>query len=217
MMAGALNAEEFRALARNLGEPYRWFKAFRANNYDPSDNTYQRNAVPDARKGRIYVEQTLPTGARCLISRTRVEMEDEKFGLIPIGETVISVLPDESFLARFDEIILPVRKQVSRAVMTRAHSGDVDSLPESNPVSITDARQNDTEYANGEDYELQGSSIRWLTMNRPEPDSKYSIEFEYNPVYTFLGEGAGERMARPDVNGVLMPMRGVITLKAMER
>ena len=205
------DANRWRVRHRRRGERYRWLKAFRCSCANPATNEFLRNC-PLCEKGRRYVEQTLNSAVRALVHSTTEAMDDEEFGLLPVGETQISVMPDESFLQRMDKVILPDRWLPERVVLNRG-TGASDELPKSPVVSIVDVTQDATVYVAGVNYQRTGNTIQWLS-GAPASGSNYAVEFTYSPTYVFLG--SSQQVPRPDKNGLLMPLRGVLTMRNLE-
>jgi hypothetical protein len=209
-------AADFRAVHHEHGETYRWFKALEATNYDPSDNTYTRGAS-GVEKGHKFVEQTVPTAARILVWDSTSGMQDEAdTGTLPEGASWCSVMPDETYFGYMDEVILTQRAAVKRVVMTRATGTVYDALPRTPAVALVDVRQSSTVYAPTTHYVLSNDRIQWVGATKPADGTKYAVEFTYSPTYTFIGDGASVKLPRPDVTGVLMPLRGMLTLRSLE-
>jgi len=204
-------ADRWRARHRKRGERYRWLKAFRCSCANPQTNEFSRNC-PLCEKGRRYVEQTMGSEVRALVHGTTLAMDDEEFGVMPVGETQISVMPDESYLMRMDKVILPDRYLPERVVLKRG-AGATDALPKSPVVAIVDVTKDATNYAAGVDYQRTGNAIEWIG-SAPSAGSNYAVEFTYNPTYIFLG--SSQQVPRPDKFGVLMPLRGVLTMRNLE-
>lgn len=196
---GRLQTERFRAFHRARGESYRWLKASRTDN--------PRGVGAAERDGRIYVEGFVDPSWKALIHQTDVAYEDKEFGLIAKGTAAISVMPDETFLARLDRVILTERRLLSRALVSRG-AGLTDKLAFAPVVLLVAVRKNTTEYAPGTDYKLTGDTVEWLNGHGPGEGEKYSVEYTYCPTYVFIGSDRAPRAG----DAGLLPQRGALLL-----
>lgn len=196
---GKLQTERFRAFHRARGEAYRWLKASRTDN---------PRGVPTAeRDGRIYVEGFVDPRWKALVHQTDVAYEDKDFGLIAKGTAAISVMPDETFLARLDRVILTERRLLSRVLVTRG-AGQTDKLILTPVVSLVSVRHNSTVYVAGTHYKLTGDSVEWLNGHGPAEAEKYTVEYTYHPTYVFIGSDRAPRAG----DAGLLPQRGALLL-----
>lgn len=196
---GRMQTERFRAFHRSRGEAYRWYKAYKVEN---------PRAVTEAeRDGNIYEEQYVNPAWKALVHQTERDFEDAEFGFIAKGAAAVSVMPDETRLARGDRLIFPERTEMSRALIVRGE-GSTDDLVFKPVSSIVTVRQDTTIYVAGTDYKQTGDTVEWLDGNAPDAGEKYMVEYLFNPTYTYIGR---DSMPRPGNNG-LMPQRGAMLL-----
>lgn len=197
-------ADRWRARHRKRGETYRWLKAIKA------PDTSRGSGAPEG--GWYYVEQEVGADWRALVDQTTKAIESPEFGLIEAGATMFHVMPDEAYVGRMDRIILTQRALRGDAILTRGDT-EYDALPDAPVMAITAAYAGDGPYVAGTDYVLDAGRIKWLA-NAPATGTKYAMEYCYNPTYTCLG-AAPDRMPRPGQGGALMPLRVLLTLKAI--
>jgi hypothetical protein len=209
-MPRGLNAEHQRRLHRDLGEPFRWFKALRCSCYNPADNYYNPDCENGCVDGYLHVEQVVSSAARALVHKSKREIVDEQHGLLPVGTKELSVMPDEAAPGRNDWFIFPEERLCQRAVIQRTAGTLFDTLPHSPIALITDVRQDGMVYVASTHYRLTNNQIEWLGATRPADESNYGIEYFYNPTYTYLGEDRASFLAE---EGGYMPQRGALILK----
>lgn len=206
----AFDAEKWRAWHRKRGERYAWRKAVPSSAYNPTGNSYTRGTGPQS--GHYLIAQTVNNAWRALVHTTTRAVESPEFGLIEAGATEFSVMPDEVYVGRDDEITLLDRLVNGKAVLKRG-AGSSDALPNAPVVSIVAVHVGETAKVAGTDYELDGDSIAWLD-NAPDEGDSYAIEYLYNPTYVCLG-ASPDRLPRPAKDGALMPLRVLLTLKVI--
>lgn len=196
---GRMQTERFRAFHRSRGETYRWFKAFKVEN--------PRAVAGAERDGNIYEEQYVNPAWKALVHQTDRDFEDAEFGFITKGTAAVSVMPDETRLARGDRLIFPERTEMSRALVVRGE-GSTDDLVFNPVASIEAVRQDTTVFVAGTDYQKNGNAIEWLGGDAPQAGEKYMVEYLFNPTYIYIGR---DSMPRQGNNG-LMPQRGAMLL-----
>lgn len=184
-----MNPDLYRQMNRDRGQPYRWWKAHRCYCWNPRTGEYDRDC-PDCSHGFIYEEQSVDAAWKCLVWDSEMEISDHEFGPLPIGTAMISVMPDETPLSRYDRIGLPLSPLDERPILTRASEGAglLDTLPFQDVSKIEDVRRGLLAYRDGTDYQLTGNSIEWLVDgNQPDDGLTYSLRVFYEPRYLFLG------------------------------
>ena len=192
------DAQKFRMRHRQRGERYRWLKA-----YQVPEGTAGRES-----NGYLYVEQTLNSAVRCLVDNTTVEMQGADFGIYPQGSTSISVMPDESFLAHNDRIVLSDRRMLTREQVTRG-AGATDTLMHPYIASVSEVRRGTTAYVATTNYTVAGNVITWVAGG-PSAGQEYLVEYSVSPLFEFIP--VLSRLPRPSKDTTLMPQRGVLRL-----
>ncbi len=202
--ATGLTGGDYREQMRQHGQPFRWWKAWRASQgvTGPHGEVRERNQ-------RLYIEQELESGVHCLFYQTQRNLLHPDLGMVPAGHSAVSVLPDECELAYLDRIA-PVWVAWRERVYLKRGSGTVDALLHKTVASI-DAVLVDGDYANNGDYALaeNGGGIEWLN-NAPTAGANYAVEYRYHPLFEFLGNEQGVMQIGKD--GVLLPQRGLLRL-----
>jgi len=218
-----LNAESFRKLHRRpgVGETYRWFKAVPSSAINPETNTADP-AISDSRdlNSIIYVEQPVSAAWRAKVDETRRDVGVAEFGVISESVTQISVMPDETYIRKLDKVVLTqrVRSEIHTVLRDSDASGTLlDPLLWPFVVSVVRVLDAARNYVAGTDYKLtpnedplQPAAIEWLSGGtKPSVGHSYTVEYTRRPVYTHLDEKVRDQ--RPDINGVLLPLRIVLT------
>lgn len=204
-------AETFRKFHRTRGKKYAWWKAFKcdctgaAGEPDPTCALCERN-------GRQYIPQFVHPSFRALWSEAKEEWSDEEFGRFPIGATKISVMPDESFLGRYDRIVQVEGRILARESLKRG-AGDRETLAHRFVPQFIGVRQGEKLYRLDVDFVFsnpydQHPQIVWLDDGEaPATSASYNAEYLYQPSFLFMG---ALTPPRPDKNGILMPLRGYL-------
>lgn len=155
---------DYRAQYRVYGEQVRWWKGSQ--------------------------EQPLPDDVRVLIYQNRREIERVALPPVPVGQTMISVLPDEIHLTQGDRILATQRLQRARTRLRR-EAGSSDVLPIRYAVDLAWVVGAGRTYIVGEDVALSadGRAVEWLDGGQaPGEGQEYGLEWTYRPMYVFLGE-----------------------------
>lgn len=192
-MSEPFDSAKYRRQNQKYGALLRWWKAWPCECVDVV--TGERDAAcPDCEKdGRVYIEQTIPNGIdglplRALVIETAIEVNDEEFGLIEVGQTGISVNPSELPLSRGDRVsILDAQFAiVGRQTIKRASSGDFDALGQGGVAALVIVSQNNVAYTPGTQFTLNADRVQWLGATRPAAGTRYSVEFRTYPQFTCL-------------------------------
>ena len=210
-----IDAQRWRERIHRLGENFRWFPAQLCGCED------YRVCELCERDGRIYTERVLPSGAKAWFAQTEVDIESTEFNvLFPKGSSQITVMPDECWPQRLDRIVASDQEQPSREIVLRNTITDDDDLVHGYVVSVQSVRQGaeiytqyvldpETLEATG-DFEILSQGIRWRSNHRPLENTKYAVEYRYQPMFYFL---MPITLPFKDSYGVLMPMDGILTEK----
>ncbi len=182
---------KYRRQQQLYGQPVRWWKALPCECVNPITGQRDAACVLCEKDGHRYEEQQVPDGydgqpARVLPYETTTAQKDEEFGLIQVGQTAVSVMPDEFDLARKDWLALLEMQELARQIVARG-GGDVDTLPYRSVAKVSAITQGAGEslelYTPGVDWELQGESVRWLSGHRPAEGTRYSVQLWFNPLW----------------------------------
>lgn len=201
--ATGLTGGDYRGQMRQHGQPFRWWKAWRAPQgaVGPNGEVRERNQ-------RLYIEQELESGVHCLFYQTQRDLLHPDLGMVPAGHSAVSVMPDECELAYLDRIA-PVWVAWRERVYLKRGSGESDALLHKTVASIDSVLVNG-DYADSNDYELvEGGGVGWLN-NVPALGTSYAVEYRYHPLFEFLGNEQGVMQIGKD--GVLLPQRGLLRL-----
>ena len=207
-----LDAEVFRKLHRQRGKKYAWWKAFRCDCANPITGEADPGCALCERNGRQYIPQFVHPSFRALFDEAKEEWSDEEFGRFAVGATKISVMPDESFLARYDRIVQLEGRLVARETLKRG-AGDRETVARRFVPQFIGVRQGATIYRRDIDYLLslpydQHPQIVWLDEgDKPAPGAAYIAEYLYQPSFLFVG---ASKPPRPGKNGILLPLRGYL-------
>lgn len=202
--ATGLTGADYRAQHQQHGQPFRWWKAWRAPQgvTGPGGELRERNQ-------RLYIGQTMAAGVHCLFYQTQRNIMHPELGMVPAGHTAISVLPDECELAYLDRIAPTAVQWRERAYLKRGAT-DTDALLHKTAAAIGAVLLNG-EYADPDNYTLAagGAGIRWLS-GAPAAGTNYAVEYHYHPLFEFLGNEQGIMQIGKD--GVPLPQRGLVRL-----
>jgi hypothetical protein len=173
--------QAYREQMRTMGEVVRWFKALPA--YDAT-----HIASTSATAGKRYVEQSLAATVRVLAREQQQEYMHPDFGLLRIGDMILTCLADELQIGFEDEIVLPGRTDEAREAVTRAASGN-DALLERFTVALLSVSDAARTYVIGTasvgDCYLSSGAVAWRTgaAHKPNTGAVYTVQYSFNPVY----------------------------------
>lgn len=174
--SNGMTGESRRGYHREHGERVQWLRALESTSADA-------NA-----QGRIFVPQLFDDDVRVLIYQNEVTTQGEDFGLIRVGQTRLSWMPDEisptigdHFLA-LDRATLPGQSQ--RAVLS-PKSDVTRALPHRYVATIVAVYENEvampaSRYVLTPDYQL-----RWTGT---VPTGAVVVLYQDIPAYELLGE-----------------------------
>jgi hypothetical protein len=189
-----LNIEAYRIHMRQLGETVRWFKCLPS--YDAGFITSST-----ATAGFRWAEATVSAAVRVLVREQREEFQHPEFGLIHVGDMIMTTMADEIRVAFQDQFVFPQRLATEREAVTRAASGD-DSLVHPYPVSLLAVSDANRSYvvgtaAAGDCYLTVGGAVAWRVgaAHKPTAGNVYTVEYSYNPLYWYMS--GKERAPRP--------------------
>lgn len=180
--AQGMTSDDFRVQVQAHGEIFRFWDALKA----PGEN----------RNEKVFIEAALPIGTKGYFYQSRQIVESEEFGLVPVGSSMFSCLPDEceivgdGYLLRND----PAQWRIGKASITRG-SGAVDILPErfvrqivkvivnGTAVELSQVEAETADSPNDDDL----GGLRWL-YGAPSAGAKMFVLFRYSPFFVCLGE-----------------------------
>lgn len=198
--AKGFTAEDFRREIEEYGEACQFYKAIPV--YTP------RSVSAAEENGKVYVLQTLASGVQIYVYEARKEEQGGEFGILPVGTTMITTMPDEIWPVRGDRFVLTERVDRARVLVTR-DSDTTDTIPHSPLVSVIEVRNGATLYTPTTHYTVSGQVITWVGATKPTSGTKYSVELSYRPTYEYLP--LSERMPRVGADGLYLPLRGLLT------
>lgn len=188
-----LNTTAYRQQIAALGETVRWFKCL------PSyDATHVANSAATA--GKRYVEQILDSTVKVLAREQKDEFNHPDFGLLHVGDLVVTCLADEIRIGFEDELVFPGRTEIAREAATRAATGN-DTLLNRFPAALLSVSDATRSYVVGTaskgDCYLSGTAVVWRTgaAHKPSSGGVYTVEYSYNLVYWYTS--GNERAPRP--------------------
>jgi hypothetical protein len=184
-----LNRTAYVQLLATMGEAVRWFKAL---------PTYDAAHIADstATVGKRWVEQAVPLRTKVLAREQKDEYEHPDFGLIHVGDLIVTMLDDQIAVVFQDIFVFPGRTEVTREAVTRG-TGTTDALLQEYPVRLVAVSDAARTYRNGPDYTLDtAQEVAWTVGGTaPTAGDVYTVEYTYNPVYWYMS--GKERAARP--------------------
>lgn len=211
----AFNPENFRAFIRRRGEPFTWYQAQRCSCYNP-ESSARVQMCSACEQGFIYFPQTVAAGVVVVFGETTRSMVAQEVGLIPVGMTTITCMPDEVPLSFADKIVRTATVTTHKQVYKRGAGGS-DALAQTPAAQILRVTQNSTIYTPVTDYTLSGNNIVWHGIHKPAADSNYSVAHTYHPTYWFLDEFRQEappsQFANADGSRVMLPLYGALSRK----
>lgn len=193
---GVLKGEDRRKFHQRRGERIRVWQSYLA----PEGATGPNGELREA-NGRIYVEQPLKDGVRALIWNGQKQVQTEQWGVITVGTTMISVMPDEIHLARSYRVLplWPNRAQIGQCLLVAG----VSQLPQRWASAINRVLCNGNEVG---DYQLDVNDSDGTSRLLNLPASTCSVEFKYQPVYVW--NDLENRSAPMGSDGVPLPQIG---------
>ena len=224
-----VDAEDYRELFWEQGEPVLWYEAMPCTCYRPKSNDYNRNCPNHCEYGFLYTKRTTamngtplatidnPDAPNAVIQEKKTTLVNTQTGdIIGLGDGTIMTMPDEIPLVRMDKFVLVARERIGESETKQRGTDDVLNFPF--PVSIQKLIGTDgTPLVKGTDFELQDivnsvyKKINWLS-DAVLNGNNYSVKYSYWPQMWFLG--MMDRSPRYDrVNAELLPHRGVLTIK----
>lgn len=205
-----LNVQAFREQLRTMGETVRWFKALPS--YDAT-----HIASTAATVGKRYVEQSLAATVRVLAREQKQEYMHPDFGLLHIGDLIVTCLADELLIGFEDEVVFPGRTDETREAVTRAASGN-DALLERFAVALLSVSDATRTYVVGTastgDCYLTGGAVAWRTAaaHKPSAGAVYTVQYSFNPVYWYTSGKVRAPRPIPMTND-LTPQQVALTKK----
>jgi len=202
-----LNPVAFVQLIATMGESVRWFKCL-----PTYDGTHISSTSATA--GRRWAETLLPARVKVLAREQKDEFEHPDFGLVHVGDLILTTLPDEITVGFQDIFVFPLRTDIAREAVTRGAGAD--ALVQSYPVrlvAVSDATRAYTLGTTGDCYLDANNEIAWTVAGEhPAEDAVYTAEYTYNQVYWYMS--GKERAPRPiPFLGGTTPQQVVLTKK----
>lgn len=202
--SAGLTGKEFEDLSLENGYSFRYWESFDARGLAPSFSG--PNGEVASRDGQLYIERDV-SGLKVMLWQTKQELDSPEFGLIRVGTTMVSYMPDQMALARNDRLLILSTAKTLTVKRTVTATGTATTvLPDFYPVEVLRVLA-DGEFLNPSQYSLNGNVISW--QGTP-PNSQLLLRLNIYPLYKFLGNV--DQRGPMGRDGRSLPASGALTL-----
>lgn len=193
-----------------LGERIEWWRAYPCSCYDPATNYDAQEECEACERGFVY---RLQEELRGIVHRVRREMVHPDFGMVQVGDLLLTTMPSDMTIANWDRIVLLEREF---EVWDRLVRGERDTITNagSHIVEIVTVGDQEQVYEQGADWTFTPpNTITWLGADAPV--GIYSVLYRRNPAFWFVGsERTGGRPTR--LSDVRLAQTGKLVVRREE-
>lgn len=205
-----LSAGPFNAAMRWRGEQIAHYQARPCTCYDPATNYDEQQGCGECEHGHVYVFQA---NIDALIHSVKKEHLHPDFGLLQVGDLLISSVETDFPIATWDKIVLLDRSLLE---WDRLIKGSRDTITNITQIaSVVQVCQGELDYTEGTDWQfVSPNTIDWIDGgDAPDDEGLYAALVRYHPTYWYVG--ASRTGGRPAVGGN-MPVQGRLVLRREE-